>query len=422
MNYTFKKVWIVLAILTINISLSLPVFSQELTLQSLINEALQNNPEIKAAEAKISAAQYRVPQAKSLPDPMIELGYQSEGYSPNLDMPGSKGMFNLGQTILYPGKRKLKGEVASKEVEVLNAKLETVQLKTVSRVKELYYNLFLAYKMLDIIQDNVDLFNKIEKAAISRYTTGLGEQQDVLMAQTEKYNLLAQEEKIKQGIQSTEARLNAILGRENNLSYEKPIELLQTMILYNPDELISIAYKNSPWLLVSEKSIEQNEIKVKLAKKDYYPDFTIKGGTGFRGNGLSDMWNLSTQVAIPIFYKDKQRNAVKEAEAQVQESEYNFKNVQYDLASSIRDNHSVINAADRLMKIYKNGLISKTNQDFQLALTGYITGKNDALTTISRLKALLDYKTFYWEQFVAREKAIAHIESLTAVNLGAGQK
>jgi hypothetical protein len=48
-------------------------------------------------------------------------------------------------------------------------------------------------------------------------------------------------------------------------------------------------------------------------------------------------------------------------------------------------------------------------------MAGYAAGKVEEITVISRLKALLDYETLYWAQFVEREKAVARIESLAGI-------
>src|SRR4030043_581427 len=60
--------------------LSSTVFAQELKLNDLIEEALKNNPEILAAQARVELAKYKIPQVKSLPDPMVMFGYQNEGW------------------------------------------------------------------------------------------------------------------------------------------------------------------------------------------------------------------------------------------------------------------------------------------------------------------------------------------------------
>ena len=65
-----------------------------------------------------------------------------------------------------------------------------MKLKTIARIRELYYDLFLAYRNIDLLREKTVLFSRIEDAALARYSSGMGLQQEVLMAQTEKYMLL----------------------------------------------------------------------------------------------------------------------------------------------------------------------------------------------------------------------------------------
>ena len=53
---------------------------EPLRLQDLIDEGLKNSPELRAFESRVEASKYRIPQAKSLPDPMLMFGYQNEGF------------------------------------------------------------------------------------------------------------------------------------------------------------------------------------------------------------------------------------------------------------------------------------------------------------------------------------------------------
>ena len=64
----------------------------------------------------------------------------------------------------------------------------------------------------------------------------------------------------------------------------------------------------------------------------------------------------------------------------------------------------------------------KANQDVQLALSGYITGKIEALTAITRIQNLLDYDLLYWNQFVEREKAIARLHEFAGSELSEGRE
>ena len=107
-------------------------FAQELKLSDLTEEALNNNPEIKASLSKIEAARYRVPQATSLPDPTLTFGYQNEGFDRYSygEEQGSQWMFSASQQFLFPGKRSLKGEMVQRDVESMEAMHELLKLKT----------------------------------------------------------------------------------------------------------------------------------------------------------------------------------------------------------------------------------------------------------------------------------------------------
>ena len=397
-----------------------PAFAEELSLQVLIDEALKNNHEILMSGYGISAAKFRIPQAESLPDPMFMFGYQNDGtrdlYTFGDEMASdSMWMFSVSQMFPYPGKRSLKGEMAQRDAESLIASTDSVRLKAVSSVKALYYTLFLAYKNIDLVHDMSGLFSKIEDAALSRYSTGMAPQQEVLMAQTEKYMLLEKEEMLKQNIQATEAMLNSVIGRDANSPLGRPSEMPPSSYDHDMDELIRTALKNSPEIAAKEKMIASAETKVRMAKREYYPDFTVNAGYFAKGPDFPDMWSLAATINIPIFYKSKQRQAVNEAEASLSEAEHELLAMQSMLSSNVRDNYSMFRTSDKLMDLYKNGLIPKINQDFESALAGYSAGKVEALTVISRLKSLIDYELLYWKQFAEREKAIARLEAITAV-------
>jgi len=395
-----------------------PLYAEEvesLRLDDLVQEALKNSPEVLVSESRAQASTYRIPQAKALPDPMLMFGYQNEGFRRLTigEEIGAMGMFSLSQMFYFPGKRGLKGEMATKDTESLEAMHKAAQLRIVATVKQLYYDLFLAHKNIDILTKLTDYFSRVEDAATARYSSGMGSQQEVVMAQTEKYMLLEKEEMQRQKIQAAQGMLNSAIGRDVNAPLGRPVELPSTPYNYGLDELVQMAKDNSPEIRSREKMVQAAEVKVKMAKKEYYPDFTLGASYYPRTQGLMDMWNLTATVNLPVYRKSKQEPALLEARENLLGSKRELAATEYMLSSGIRENHSMVRTAEKLMKIYKDGLIPKTYQDFQLALSGYATGKIEAITTISRLKALLDTEFLYWGQYVEREKAIARLEAIT---------
>lgn len=396
---------------------------EPLKLADLIREALKNNPEIHVAEARTRVSQHKIPQAESLSDPMFMVGYENEGndrlYSFNGEAKGmpadSRWMFSLSQMFPFPGKRALRGEMATRDAEGMKALAETMKINTVVRVRELYYDLFLAYRNIDLLTDLAVLFTRIEDAAVARYSTGMAPQQEVLMAQTEKYMLLEREEMERQKISSLEAMLNAALGRERSAPLGRPEAPPDTPYGRGLDELIAASTERYPPIKFRERMVASAEAKVKMAKREYYPDVTV-GTTYFaRGSQFPDMWNVTATINIPLFAKTKQREGVLEAEAALLEAKREVDAAKLMASSGLRDNYAMLKSTENLMALYRDGLIPKAYQDFELALAGYVTGKVEAITAITRLKALIDYDFLYWRQFTDRQKAAARLDGLAAL-------
>jgi len=80
--------------------------------------------------------------------------------------------------------------MAEKDAESIEASYEATKLKTIAKVKELYLDLFLAYKNINLIHDKTSLFSRIEEAALARYSSGMGSPARSHNAQTEKYMLI----------------------------------------------------------------------------------------------------------------------------------------------------------------------------------------------------------------------------------------
>ncbi|MCX5853470.1 MAG: TolC family protein [Deltaproteobacteria bacterium] len=411
MGKNLKTVILTLAIFLLSTS----AFAQDLNLSVLVEEALKNNPDVLASQAKIEAARHRIPQSKSLPDPMFMFGYQNEGFDRYTygEMQGAQWMFSASQQFLFPGKRSLKGDMAERDAESLEAMHELLKLRTAARVKELYFDLFLVYKNIDLLKDKRDLFIRIEDLALGRYATGKAMQQEVLMAQTEKYMLLEKEEMFRQKILSLEAMLRATIGRDSRVPLGRPIDPVYRPLTLTIDDALQMADRHSPEIKARAKMLEAANTRLLMAQKEYYPDFNINASYFNRSGDFKDMWSATTTINIPLYYKTKQEPAVLEAKAFLAQAKQELEAVKLMISAAIQDNFSMLRSSEKLMDLYRNGLIPKNTQDVESAFTGYATGRTDAIVVLSRLKTLLDYEALYWSQFAEREKALARLHAIT---------
>lgn len=394
--------------------------AEVLSLNWLVTEALKNNRELLAAQSRLSAYEKRIPQAGSLPDPMLSVGYQNDGSSEYTygDSPDAKWMFEVSQTFPFAGKRGLQTEMARTDLAGRRDDYEALRRRTIRTVRETYLDLFFAHKSLDIYAVKRRLLLRLEENALSRYASGATPQRDVVMAQTEKYMLQEKEEMARQRIQTLEGTLNLIVGREASLPLGRPTDSLEASKFEGKLEaLIDKAYENAAEIRAREKMVSASELKVGMSKREFFPDVTLNAGYEQRGSDYTDMYKLSASFNLPAYFKTRQEPAVQEAAAYLLEAKHDLIGTKFMIASSIRENVAAVAAADQLMALYREALIPKTSQDFQTSLAAYGTGKVGLETVIGSLKSTLDYELLYWSQLVEREKAIARIDALTGDNL-----
>lgn len=385
-----------------------------LRLAELLEEVQARSPEAMMYAAGAEAAQHRIPQSTSLADPMVMVGYQNAGFSSFTypEMSDSQFMLSVSQMLPFPGKRALRGEMTAKEADSLASTTAAVRLRLTETVKLLFYDLFLGYKTIDVLGDKTVLLKRVEEAASARYSTGMGMLQEVAMAQTEKYMVQERQTMTRQGIASVEAMLCGTLGRTECASpLGLPEEPADGSFDLTAAAAAQQAERISPLIAAKEQMVAAARARVAIAEKEYYPDFTVTGTVAKKGPDYEDMWSITTAVNVPIYYQTKQRQGVLEAKAALAQAEHELAAAKAMLLTLVHDNTAMAENAGKLMSLYKEGLIPKTCQDFELALSGYVGGATDELTVVSRLNAITDYELLYWKNFVDRQKAIARLET-----------
>src|ERR1700738_3640271 len=163
-------------------------------LSGLLAEAEKNNPQIEAARQGWRAAKQVPTQVSTLPDPQFNLQHVSVG-SPRPFAGYTNSDFaylglGISQDIPYPGKLRLKGEIAKRKADVSQQQVESVRRAILAELKAAYFQLAYLSKTLTIPEEDGELLKQVEQAADARYRSGLGTQQDLLQAQLQKTKLL----------------------------------------------------------------------------------------------------------------------------------------------------------------------------------------------------------------------------------------
>jgi len=379
-----------------------------------IGHALSQNPDIEVARKKVDAAAYRVPQAASLRDPMLGVTVFPE---PVQTAAGQQEVsLSASQQLPWVGKLGTRAAAAEADANMARAQLAAVELDVIEQVKRAYYELYFIEKAIGITQDNQRLLRDFAQIAESRYRTGKASQQDVLRAQVEVSKLDDQLIRLRQQLDSSQARLARLL----HISPETPVRALDQpppeQIPLDLEHLYQRAIIQRPDLHAQLAAAQRDRSNVDLARLDYYPDLTA-GVTwiGTSSAGLSAVANgddpllLGFSVNVPI-YRKRLEAGVREAESRMVASTRQYDSLRDRTAESVKDLYSQAISQYQLVKLFRDDILPKAEQTLEVSQSAYQVGDVDFLTLIDNWQQLLRFQIAYYRLESQLQQTMAGLE------------
>ena len=385
-------------------------------LDALVREGVEHNPEVAAARERWEALR-RVPiQARTLPDPQIQIQEFTVGSpKPSAGYETSDFYytgFSAAQDLPAPGKLRLQGEIAEQDAEIARHRYEAMRRATAERIRESYFELFYLTRTIGLLQaEHADL-QSIEQIAQARYRVGEGQAQDVLKAELQATRMLNQIEHHHREMQQRQAALKAALGRERD-SPDIVIGTVQpTHIELTRDKLARAVEERSTDVMIDRATEERSEKALSLARKGYIPDFTLGYSYQKTGPGRRDYYMLTVGARIPLYFWRRQTPAVEQAALEESAARSQIRAHELDAGAAAEERLVAIHASDRVLRIYEEGLIPQAENSLEAALAAYRVSKVDFQTMLSAFVDLLELRQEYYRELADHEIAVAKLEQI----------
>jgi len=380
--------------------------------------ALEGNPGLAQIKARAEAMAAVPSQEGALPDPTLSLEALNLPTADALSLrKEDMTMLEVGvsQSVPFPGKRVLKQKAAEFEAEAAADTVDEARLRLVRDVKVRWWALMYMHRSLIILADTAIVLGQLVDIADAKYRLGEGLPQDVLAARLELAKLEQQRARHVGMHRSEIARLNALLNRSMN----SPVRLPDEVDTILPDirseaDLLAAAERSRPLLAQRKHTIDAAQTRLELAKKDYYPDFTLGAGYAFRqgtpaGQSRSDFANFRLSLNLPIYADDKQARAVDQRNSELLKERYALQEAERKTQTEIASALAVYAANREQVGLIENSVIPLAQQTVTSALSAYQVGKSDFLNVIRAENAWLDYRMQYWQAVADAQQALARL-------------
>lgn len=385
-----------------------------------VDAALANNPSLESMRERIRMKENAAIRAGALDDPKARIGVTNVPVSSwsfrEEDMTGKE--IGLSQMFPYPGKRKLRTDVAVRETEQTGFDLQEMRNMLRSEIKMTYAEMAFVRRQADVVRRSQAVMR--ETIAVSRemYTVGKTVQSDVLRAQIELGRMQEMLLMLENREKVLSVRLNTLAAMPPDHAVPPLEDLPEFGFPLRPEDLVEIYKGERPARKALQVRVDRGDAAIALAKKDYYPDFEV--GVSYMqrdampdGTRRPDMFSSMVQMNLPVWRSQKLAPAVREMEAEKRMAVRDLENLDLETANRIGNTVATVKNRAELAALYRTTLIPQAEQTFQANIEAYQVGKIDFPTLVDAIIAVLDFRRGYlgmvMDQYVTKAQLEAAV-------------
>jgi outer membrane protein TolC len=321
-----KKIYIRLA-LFFGIGLSaINSFGQDL--QTYIDEAITNSPEIQKFQLRYDIASEKVNEANWIPNTEFSVGYFVS--EPETRVGAQRARFSVKQMLPWFGTITARENYATSMADADFVEVTIAKRKLALSVSQFYFQLYEIRAKQKVLDQNIALLQTYEKLALTSVEVGKASAVDVLRLQIRQNELQQEKEVLQQQNNGIQAAMNSLMNR----GYDKEISVVESLEIPMEDMQLSFeALSVNPELLKFDKLYESVAKSELLNLRESQPMFGIgvdylpvaaRQDMDFIDNG-KDILMPMVSITIPIFnnrYKSiTKQNELRQQEIQSQKDE-----------------------------------------------------------------------------------------------------
>ena len=361
---------------------------------SLIQEALQANPDIKTAQASLRAARAQriIAGASLLPSLSSGAAARRSGgndsYGANLDASWEADIF---------GGNRLADKAAAADLQATQASLEDVKASLAAEVASAYVNLRLAQARLDVSNQSLASRNETVRLIKLKQQAGIASGLEVEQANLSLGQTQAQLPALENSVTQSQYALATLTGKEpgtlqNRLATAQPIPDVNAQF---GDNIPANAIRQRPDIRAAEYKVTAASLRVGEAKANLYPSFNLGGSLSLSSLNLADLLDTSAiarsllaSISAPLFDGGKLKQQVEAKDAAREQAVASYQKVLLGALQDVANNFSTLQSLRQRQPILANNIALAQSAE-KLAQLSYNAGTADFQNVLDAQRSVL---------------------------------
>ncbi len=414
-----------------------------INLHECIETALKNQPSMLAARSNINAGLGREKQAASPYFPQVSA---STGYNQSRQLGGALGgestskvyttTLQVNQLIYDFGKTGNAYDGARWGTRSSEQDAERVKQEVMLNVKQAYFALLQANRLVDVAQKTVEQTESHLKQAQAFFHAGSKPRFDVTRAEVDVNNANLSLINAKNSVRIRTIALNNAMGIDPAQTTQITDALPQVPLLPTLEQAQAEALKNRPEFNKAEADIEAAKARVKAEESNYLPtlsasgaynwahgtmetDFGILSIPGFTGQSIrtdiQNSWNAGILLTVPLFQGGLTRGRVSEARANLLALEAQRDTIRQSILLELNQAYADLENATARVDVMES-TVKKAQESLALAQGRYEAGIGPYIEVTDAQLSAVNAETDHIQALYDYQLAVARL--LKAIGRG----
>jgi outer membrane protein len=382
------------------------------TLQESIEIALGKNPTLKGAQGAIKEAKYRRLGAVSDFLPQVDTQYSytrldeepSFYYPPPIDTTvtiGTRDVYTWQSSVTQPvftGGALINNYLLAKlGVDTARVEFERTKLDLILNVKESYYGVLKAEKVLEVAEQAVEQLESHHTVAQAFFDVGMIPKNDLLQVEVQLAQAKQDLMRAQNGLEVARAAFNTLLRRDINEDVNL-IEVLEYVpMVVDVGRLTEEAFQERPELKAAELGIKSAKRGVGLAASGLFPqasivfnyerqgdDYTVSGS---RYSSDADSWSVMGVAQWKVWDWGKTVWGVGESKAKVFQAECALEEITDGVRLEVKQASLSVMEAEKNIQLAETA-VSQAEENFRIneeRYKGHVATSTDVLDALTLL-------------------------------------
>jgi outer membrane protein, heavy metal efflux system len=383
------RLWNCVVLMTVMVAgtsgLPMPSFAQgkdqmpTFELDRIIELALERNPAIASARSVIEQNEGRRTEAGAYPNPTV--GFQSADAAirdPSNGVRIIERGVTVHQTVEWPGMREARQDAAAAGLAGATVGLEEARLNLIAEVKGLFYELLLAERTVDLLQQNFETVQEVARIVRARVRSGEGPQFESVKADVEVLKAKQELTKAKNAVRVKLVGLDTLTAGGLGPRYKVQGDFRSLRDRLDPEQMAARDLSQHPVLKRQGKVVEQAEFAVSKERQGRVPNVTLFGGYAREAGREAVVGGLT--VPTPLWYRQQGHIAVALGTQRKEEAE--LIRARNDLARAINQHAREAETAQEQILVYEEGLLKQAQEALRIAQLSFRQGASSLLDVL----------------------------------------